>query len=307
MNRLRSLSLAEPSPGGKPIYPLRSLAGSLPESGLIGSCDSCRVLFDALSRAVGSDNVYFFGYDWRRDNGESGAELARFVESVKASRGARQVDIVAHSMGGLVVSAFLAKSGTARSVRHVILAGSPLGGSGSARATLLPAATDSSAVTLLGLATVLPDGRTDLPSGNGTSVGEIARGFDRAIRDLAGDYPSMYELLLPADFGSIETVQAPHSPIRRRALDVARDYRAHVLSRLPSLYSAVDLHLVVGSGSSTLDGDGQYVDGDGIVSVASATAGGVFSRKAKLFTVDHLALVKNTACVDYIVGICSGP
>lgn len=60
--------------------------------------------------------VFPFAYDWRLDNFESALGLGKFVEEViqrtnllRHYGGAcRQVDIVAHSMGGLVVAAYLA-------------------------------------------------------------------------------------------------------------------------------------------------------------------------------------------------------
>ena len=97
MGRLERLSLGGPQAQG-PIEPLRAAPALLPFSKRIGSGDAYRPLFEALARARGSDNVYFFGYDWRRDNRATAAELERYIAAVKAERGVARVDIVAHSM-----------------------------------------------------------------------------------------------------------------------------------------------------------------------------------------------------------------
>ncbi|GAB3283409.1 esterase/lipase family protein [Parasphingorhabdus pacifica] len=49
-----------------------------------------------------SDELHSYEYDWRASNEESAAGLADFVENVKSETGSDQVNIVNHSMGGLV-------------------------------------------------------------------------------------------------------------------------------------------------------------------------------------------------------------
>ncbi|HZU84698.1 MAG TPA: hypothetical protein VE987_17330 [Polyangiaceae bacterium] len=57
--------------------------------------------------------VYAFGYDWRQSNTDSGMELARFIGDVlgRHSSTARDVIVVTHSMGGLVLRGALAHDG----------------------------------------------------------------------------------------------------------------------------------------------------------------------------------------------------
>jgi len=58
---------------------------------------------------TGVRNYYVFYYDWRQDNVQSARRLARFLAQIRADyqNPDQQVDIVAHSMGGLVARYFL--------------------------------------------------------------------------------------------------------------------------------------------------------------------------------------------------------
>ncbi|MBC7692155.1 MAG: alpha/beta hydrolase [Methylotenera sp.] len=50
---------------------------------------------------------YSFAYDWRRDNLETLELFSRFIEKVRSENGGRKVQLVAHSMGGLISFAVL--------------------------------------------------------------------------------------------------------------------------------------------------------------------------------------------------------
>lgn len=101
----------------------------------------------------GDRRYYVFMYDWRQDNIETVRELDRFVESIRSDYNDPQlkVDIVAHSMGGLVTRYFI-RYGTqdlldgnefpvtqegAQKVRRVVLLGTPNLGSIGALRTLI--------------------------------------------------------------------------------------------------------------------------------------------------------------------------
>lgn len=88
---------------------------------------------------------YLFLYDWRQDLVVTAAELDRFIDGIRRSYGdpTLKVDIVAHSMGGLIARYYLRYGGEdvlnadsfrpsqagARKVRKVILIGTPNWGS----------------------------------------------------------------------------------------------------------------------------------------------------------------------------------
>ena len=69
---------------------------------------------------------YPFAYDWRRDNRESVAQLEALIESVMQSHGGKQVQVVAHSMGGLLTLALLNRRPDL--FQSVVFAGVPFAG-----------------------------------------------------------------------------------------------------------------------------------------------------------------------------------
>ena len=103
------------------------------------------------TKADGSQRRYYvFAYDWRQDNVRSAARLDAFIEQIRRDYGdpGLKVDIVAHSMGGLVTRYFLRYGATdvlpqlhrddfrvpdagASKVRTAILLGTPNLGSAS--------------------------------------------------------------------------------------------------------------------------------------------------------------------------------
>lgn len=99
---------------------------------------------------------YRYVYDWRQDNSRSAAGLDALVEQIRKDHGNQQlqVDIVAHSMGGLVTRYWLRYGGVdvlagndfpinnlgAEKTRKVILVGTPNLGSNSALQQILEGA-----------------------------------------------------------------------------------------------------------------------------------------------------------------------
>ncbi|HVZ72854.1 MAG TPA: alpha/beta fold hydrolase [Polyangia bacterium] len=78
------------------------------------------------------------------------AELvARKVESIVAQTGVEQVDVVGHSMGGLVALYYLKRLGGARRVRRLVLLGTPTRGTWSAVFGLLTAPLGLASLQLL--------------------------------------------------------------------------------------------------------------------------------------------------------------
>jgi pimeloyl-ACP methyl ester carboxylesterase len=81
--------------------------------------------------------VYPFGYDWRQSCALTAAELERFIDEVMQRTALLphyrdkefQVDLVAHSMGGLVAADYLRRFGKKGKVRKVVSLGTPFQGS----------------------------------------------------------------------------------------------------------------------------------------------------------------------------------
>src|SRR5690606_28705628 len=76
--------------------------------------------------------VYCCGYDWRLDNARSAMRLAAVVDRALTETRARQVIIVAHSMGGLIARYYCRVLGGESKVHQLYLVGSPTLGAASA-------------------------------------------------------------------------------------------------------------------------------------------------------------------------------
>lgn len=87
---------------------------------------------DKLQAAGYRENVDFFvyPYDWRKDvrggNGRGDVGLIGFIDKVRAKTGAPKVDIMAHSMGGMVSLDVLEDPRSVGKVRKVLTMGTPV-------------------------------------------------------------------------------------------------------------------------------------------------------------------------------------
>ena len=95
-----------------------------------------RANFLGLARALGRAGLgplYGFNYPWHRDIEHSAASLARFIDGVLAESKRDEVDVVTHSMGGLVALEYMQTAQPPR-VRRVVTIAGPHGGVGLALA-----------------------------------------------------------------------------------------------------------------------------------------------------------------------------
>lgn len=75
-----------------------------------------------------SRSLYFFSYDFRKSNADTAVKLDEYIQAIlKSNPEYDKVDIVAHSMGGLVVSSYVSNYG-AEKISKVITAGTPYEG-----------------------------------------------------------------------------------------------------------------------------------------------------------------------------------
>ncbi len=72
--------------------------------------------------------LYGFNYPWWASSRDNARRLGAFVEAVRRETGARSVDVVCHSMGGLVALELLRVQGEAAHVRRCVTFASPHGG-----------------------------------------------------------------------------------------------------------------------------------------------------------------------------------
>lgn len=90
-----------------------------------------RANFWLLARRLASAGlgpIYGFEYWTLGKAGVAARELAAFVDQVRTATGAAEVDVIGHSMGGLVARYFAAFVGGDGAMRHLVTIGSPHGG-----------------------------------------------------------------------------------------------------------------------------------------------------------------------------------
>ena len=88
-----------------------------PERRTFDGCD--------LTQAVAQPNLFIFAYDWRKSNSENAVKLADYVQCVQRFYPETQVDIVAHSMGGLLARRYILDHPSNHNVRKMITIASP--------------------------------------------------------------------------------------------------------------------------------------------------------------------------------------
>ena len=72
-----------------------------------------------------SKDIFIFPYDWRKDISLTAPLLDQKIQQIKTQTGSAKVDIVAHSMGGLVARNYIADAGKASNVRKLFTLGTP--------------------------------------------------------------------------------------------------------------------------------------------------------------------------------------
>ncbi len=103
-----------------PLHPLSGLQ-------LDPIFDTYDGLIDSLDRnGFEKDKMLFvFPYNWRNDNSETAKLLKIKIDEVKRITGSRKVDIVAHSMGGLVTRSYAQSNYYENDIDQIIFLGTP--------------------------------------------------------------------------------------------------------------------------------------------------------------------------------------
>lgn len=115
-------------PGGTTMTPGFQVPGFRAYDSLLNFLDS--------SGYQGGRNLFFFGYDWRLDLIAQTKELRQTIERHTGSA-TNKVDIIAHSMGGLLTRAYLERYAEDPRIRSIIYLGTPHLGAPRAFSTLL--------------------------------------------------------------------------------------------------------------------------------------------------------------------------
>lgn len=92
-----------------------------------GPTDIYRNLVDALCGYFPNREVYFFSYDFRASNIESAKELKGIINTILHGKKWDKVDLICHSMGGLVASSYVAQNGP-ETIHKVVTMGTPYEG-----------------------------------------------------------------------------------------------------------------------------------------------------------------------------------
>src|SRR3989344_59328 len=72
-----------------------------------------------------NENLFLFPYDWRKDVSLTASLLDQKINSILEQPGAEKVDLVAHSMGGLVARNYIRDTENAQKVRKLFTLGTP--------------------------------------------------------------------------------------------------------------------------------------------------------------------------------------
>jgi len=122
-NRIAPPGSCEQSEGQPPVLLIH---------GYLGTRGSLHLLESRLSHMGHLVLTYRLGLLHMGDICESAAFIARKIESIAAQSPIHRVDIVGHSMGGLVGLYYLKRLGGRRRVRRLVMLGTPISGTWSA-------------------------------------------------------------------------------------------------------------------------------------------------------------------------------
>lgn len=243
-------------------------------------------------------NLFLFPYDWRRSNFDTAADLDAFIKS-KPELAGKEIDILAHSMGGLVSLIYTNKYDAPVGpdgkcdfprncrVKTVITMGTPFWGSVSAVATPFLGWGQASRWLIGGTDTII----STLLSW--PSLYELIPTYDDCCISTDGAKPRSLNLLKPADFSALPFDLTRHGIAPERAanaLKAASELRALVDAGFPTYLRTATtcprlpsegLFMIAGDRNGTRQsvtiGSGKmlYVEkrGDGTVALRSATLG----------------------------------
>lgn len=80
---------------------------------------------DVTAQAPAQPNLFVFAYDWRKSNFENAVKLRSYVRCIQRFYPETKVDIVAHSMGGLLARSYILNFQGIHDVRKMVTIGSP--------------------------------------------------------------------------------------------------------------------------------------------------------------------------------------
>ncbi|MEK7571944.1 MAG: dockerin type I domain-containing protein [Patescibacteria group bacterium] len=291
------------SDGETPLYTQVGLKGSLTD--IPYNNDTIPLL---LQQGYTLDqDLFILPYDWRQDIGISLHTLSNKIDAVLATASASQVNIMAHSMGGLVAREYIRRDDVAHKVDTLVTFGTPHVGSPKSLAMLMYP--------------VCIKWKDFICAVNGNEVNKLVKHFTSAYELLPSQtYYDLYPNLYPFnDIRDIDnnnvTGKLNYDQTKTMLANLGKD--THLLNVAELVHgvldasytdtNGVDTYMIAGSGFDTIGQVMEYesgntglikldaiaINGDDTVPIRSATLNqseNVFYVKQK-----HLDLVKGTA------------
>jgi pimeloyl-ACP methyl ester carboxylesterase len=278
-----------------------------------GTMDYSKVMLTKICNDFQNRSVYFFSYDWRYSSDKNATALNNFI---KQDLGGSKVDIIAHSMGGLVASSlFKSNPGV---VNKVITIATPYEGA----PEVFTRATSKTKLT----GTLFDHFLTNLDG----ITPDIKRSFE-SLAELAPtmQYVSkqpMYKYVgigVPYELTNDEYVSRCTKLFNEKyssAASFQNSIRVNGYNALRGLNSA--FFTVIGTGKHTVNAVTMSLDpnstpytsdikydnnGDGTVPYASSTMmGEINSDRLLKATVDHTGIVKNSSVIEFVENALRG-
>ncbi|MBU1000868.1 alpha/beta hydrolase [Patescibacteria group bacterium] len=202
-----------------------------------------------------NQNFFVFPYDWRKDIATTKDLLDQKIQEIKTQTGAQKVDIVAHSMGGLVARNYIADAAEAQNVRKLFTLGTPhLGSPYFLKALRYGVQLDP--VLLFGLIKLAPSAVNDV-------VQNLISGFQLApsqnyfnfYSDQDNSHPYPYR----TELGSLNYLQIKNllTSFGHNTMLFNPAESFHILDNSLSHTNGVDVTIITGSGQPTV---GQIIE-----------------------------------------------
>ena len=258
-----------------------------------------------------NQTLFKYPYDWRKSVTDAATGLLALIDSIRAETHAPQVDILAHSQGGLVTRVALSASSSAGKVRRVLTMATPFYGAGK----LL-------AVMLTGQPCIGKQVKWDFLFLHVSFCSPKGATVEQVLQTLPGPHellpsPRYFDAVhAPLTFDGIDAtlgqyqryVEAASDPV---LVDAGLDYHARYDTATP-WDPSVQWTQIVGHGKWTLGYLGfssnprlnwatfDYVDGDGTVPAGSAQSGGLFPTLGT-HGVDHMGIATSSCTLEFAV------
>jgi pimeloyl-ACP methyl ester carboxylesterase len=176
--------------------------------------------------------LYAFGYDWRQTTRSNGEKLSRFVDCVRSTHQNSKVNLVGHSMGGLVIKQMLLHEKTSEHIASVTTFNTPYLGAVRAIQILGDGKYDSvsrivlAAVHLKEIARIIPGALELLPSNLylNRNVGGSAKGSVLTIDGKS-------QTSVATHWNSLKMLFGPSTDLYKLEDDVGRDDLNQIISR----------------------------------------------------------------------------